>query len=383
MARARFETVDSLRALAALAVLLGHVALASGHGLTWHGLADRFNVGVPIFFAISGFVLYRPFVAARADGRPSPDLTSYGVRRFLRIVPAYWLALTVLAIWPGLDNVFSRDFWVYYGFLQIYGHLSEPGQGLFPAWTLCIEVTFYALLPLYARWIASLARGRVRGIVRAELIGLGAVALAAAAARAGMALDGLRHPEWFMWLIIDADWFLPGMAMAVASVHLQRRGRAGVGPRGALASGGVALAAFVVLWRGNWDRYHSVVDINVEAWLYLVVAAALLLPLTLGDGRGVIARVMKHRLLVWLGMISYGIYLWHYPLAFWTWGNTGSVPLALGLTLALTIAAAAASWYLLEKPLLRLGRAYTRRRAARTPAAEPSGELAATAHAAP
>lgn len=90
-------------------------------------------------------------------------------RRLLRIVPAYWLALTVLSIKPGLADVFTHDWWRYYGFLQIYDPVTRL-SGLTVAWTLCIEVTFYLALPVYAAFARRAFSGLERsGRIRAEL----------------------------------------------------------------------------------------------------------------------------------------------------------------------------------------------------------------------
>ena len=100
----RFPLFDSLRGLAALAIVLTHVGLGSGanYNAAYGALLARLDIGVTLFFVLSGFLLYRPFVAARIEDRPALRLRDYARRRVLRIVPAYWLALTVLAIWPGL-----------------------------------------------------------------------------------------------------------------------------------------------------------------------------------------------------------------------------------------------------------------------------------------
>src|SRR5947209_19307560 len=97
----RFPLVDGMRAIAALLVLVVHTSFLSGADFgAWYGkYASRFDVGVPIFFAISGFLLYRPFVAAHLEGKAGPRVGDYAWRRFLRIVPAYWFALTVLSFY--------------------------------------------------------------------------------------------------------------------------------------------------------------------------------------------------------------------------------------------------------------------------------------------
>jgi peptidoglycan/LPS O-acetylase OafA/YrhL len=170
----RFPLLDGLRAIAALSVVVTHTA-----GLTtFNGENDllgpftaRLNAGVAIFFVLSGFLLYRPWVAARIEGTRPPRLARYARARLLRILPAYWLALTVLSLWPGLVGPFTADWWVYYGLLQNLSTSTLIG-GLGPAWTLSVELSFYAVLPLYALACARrLARRPAASQLRIELAG--------------------------------------------------------------------------------------------------------------------------------------------------------------------------------------------------------------------
>ncbi|MEA2495606.1 MAG: hypothetical protein QOJ29_3517, partial [Thermoleophilaceae bacterium] len=103
-------------------MLLTHTAFLSGANMfgSYGHFTARLDVGVTVFFVISGFLLYRPFVAARIEGRRAPRVRDYARRRVLRIFPAYWLALTVLAIWPGLVGVWSGYWWAYYALIQNY-----------------------------------------------------------------------------------------------------------------------------------------------------------------------------------------------------------------------------------------------------------------------
>jgi peptidoglycan/LPS O-acetylase OafA/YrhL len=92
-----FPCFDGLRAIAAVSVVVIHTSFVSGL-TTRSGVGiytARLEIGVAVFFLISGFLLYRPFAAAHVAGLPSPVLGRFWVRRLLRIVPAYWLALTV------------------------------------------------------------------------------------------------------------------------------------------------------------------------------------------------------------------------------------------------------------------------------------------------
>ena len=148
----RFPLLDSVRAIAALSVVVFHAAYWSRITETGSAAApflSRLDVGVTVFFVLSGFLLYRPFVRSRLLGGPRPAAAAYGWRRVLRIVPAYWVALTIIVIWLGKRYVVEPgNLFEYYGFAQIYSNLALGG--ITQAWTLCIEVTFYALLPLWA-----------------------------------------------------------------------------------------------------------------------------------------------------------------------------------------------------------------------------------------
>ena len=133
-----------------------------------------------VFFVISGFLLYRPLVAARMAGAPRVRIRDYARRRALRIIPAYWVALTVLAIYPGLPGMFGPDTWVYYGFGQDY-RVSTVTQGIGPAWSLGCEVIFYALLPFLSIALALCAsRVSQRHWWWVELAALAVLALASA-----------------------------------------------------------------------------------------------------------------------------------------------------------------------------------------------------------
>ena len=177
----RFPLLDAMRGIAAAMILFGHAAGASGFAVdnALGAYAARLNMGVTLFFLLSGFLLYRPFIAARLQGRPPIRIRDYARRRVLRIVPAYWVALTLLALWPGLAGLWDGGtWWRYYAFSQIYWQESTL-FGIPPAWSLCVEIAFYLALPFLAAGLARLGRGREPRVqVRRELLALGALALA-------------------------------------------------------------------------------------------------------------------------------------------------------------------------------------------------------------
>lgn len=360
----RFPLVDGLRAVAALSVVLCHInQLTSTH---IPAAIDKplvnLNVSVVIFFAISGFLLYRPYVSARLGQTAAITTRGYYVRRALRIAPGYWLALTVLIIFPGLPLIDGHSFWRYYGFLQIYDAKSFIG-GLSPAWTLCIEVTFYALLPLFALLMRRWARR--------ELLILTTMALVSLAFRAW--IYGAHGPSWVdahgylaNTLLGTFHWFAIGMVIAVLSVT----GRVPrVGGAMCIAITGAAFMALSFLPQEIITTQVTALiatHAGVQVLSCVVGAAMLLFAINVVDAR-LALQILGNRVMIWLGLVSYGIYLWHYSILqeIAAQGGTGMAQLLVAGAV-LTAGFAAASYYLVELPAMRLGR--RRRRSARAPA---------------
>jgi peptidoglycan/LPS O-acetylase OafA/YrhL len=326
--RTRYPLVDSCRGIAAVSVVLFHVGLVGSFTRdgALRGLQDGLWIGVPVFFVISGFLLYRPFAAAaHAGGRPVA-VGRYGLGRVLRIVPAYWAALTFFALTTGLHGVLTSDWWRYYGFLQVYDQDTLLG-GMSVAWTLCVEVTFYLALPLYAMAAARLSRV-------GELWLLGGLAAASFAVRAATV-----HDHWGNTLPASFVWFVPGMLLALCTVQPSRWLPA-VTSRATLCWTAAAVLVATA----------TVVPLLASNALMLAAAPLIVLPALSDDASGPVARVLAFRPLLWLGTVSYGIYLYHVTLMAWLVDHHGTslgpspwISLA-ALTLVLTVAAAAVSW---------------------------------------
>jgi peptidoglycan/LPS O-acetylase OafA/YrhL len=353
--------MDSLRAIAALGVLAAHVAIftRTAQRLSWGAVAGNLDAGVAVFFVLSGFLLYRPFFSSELSAAPVPRVREYARRRILRIVPAYWLALTVLAVYPGLPGVFSSDWWRYYGFLQFYSHHTSI-RGLGVAWTLCVEVAFYAVLPVYAAVTRSATR-RVGPVGRVHFQ-FGLLAVLAAGSIVLRVVD--QGTVMQNSLLTHFYWFALGMALAVASVALDGRQdlpravRVVVGRPGACWLG--ALVAYLgmcaVLTSAPQHLYYSVTQAFWQYVLSGVIATLMVLPAVFGErAGGWPRRALSWRWLAWLGIISYGIYLWHATIAVTliSHGVQKWAPL-LVTDILLTVAIAATSYYLVERPILRL-----------------------------
>ena len=370
----RFPAFDGLRGIAVLAVVVFHVWLVSG-ALARRGTGDAVTVlgshGPILFFVISGFLLHRPFVTARTGSAGPPSVARYALRRALRILPAYWVALALLGVHPGLAGVFEADWWRYWLFLQLYD-ADTLGRGIPVAWTLCIEVTFYLALPLWA-----LATRRCPA--RAELTALAAVALGGAAVQVAAgrgALPDLAAQS----LVGQSPWFALGMALAVGSVAAPRgRLAAAVGRAPGRCWAGAALA-FAGLAALRWDtggvlgivqalaRPQPVAELLAELVLTAALMGLLVAPAVFGGG-GLPGRVLAAAPLAWLGVVSYGVYLWHLTIAEWLalpavpqhFAAEGldlardlPAPVLLVLVLAASVAVAAVSYRGVELPFLAL-----------------------------
>lgn len=377
----RFPLFDSLRAVAAIAVLLVHAAIfADATEAFYWRIVAHLDIGVPFFFVLSGFLLYRPFVAARVLGARETRVRDYARRRFLRVMPAYWLALTALTIFPGLYGAFSGDWWVYYGLLQKYPVYTPSGGcvtdifncGIAPAWTLAIEVGFYIVLPFFALGMAWLtSRLPRRRWLSAEMALLGFFSVVSVAIQA-KSYGG----DLYQWLFFSplgrAWWFALGMGLAVISVRGQERGRESRPVRWIASRPGVAWGAALALYLTAClfvlEPAPSIAGPGVDRGEYVfeyllfgLIAALVTLPAIFSrPDEGIPQRVLGHRTLAWLGLISYGIFLWHFPILIALaeggvagWWPKMAFPVLASVTFAITIVCAAVSYYLVERPLMR------------------------------
>jgi peptidoglycan/LPS O-acetylase OafA/YrhL len=374
----RFASLDGIRAVAATVVVVFHAAVTTqvtaGGTLAGDAARGLGNLGVGVFFALSGFLLYRPYATAHfGDTAPRP-LRRYVRHRVLRIFPAYWLAAGAsilvfgLAVPATLGNVL--------GVVTLTDmYFSKPYLSTTPvpvAWTLTAEVAFYLLIPVVALVISRGLGARARsphGKLAVQLVGIGALVTIAYLYRSVVLLTDIAFPvNAYSYFITYLDWFGGGMLLAVAVAWRDTGGTLpnwmeGLGKRWWL-SWGLAGWAYVVavalrdrslpdgIAMGGIVANERLITLALTA----ITSALVVLPAVIGErDRGPMARTLQLRTMTWLGMVSYGIYLWH--LLVMRWLNTNLemrdfLPL-LATTIVITIPIAAASWYLVEAPLLR------------------------------
>ena len=368
----RFPLFDGLRAAAALGVLLGHCAGASGMAnttLVGHAVGDL-QMGVTVFFVISGFLLYRPFVASDMAATSRAGIVTFYRRRALRIFPGYWFALVAVSLLPGVIDAFGAGWWRYFLLIQNYsGFEFAFARGIGPAWSLSVELAFYALLPAFAfslRHLAGCSPGRRLSVDLAVFAAVSALSVLARATLTNRINAGVASPiGWTLILTLPLylAWFAVGMAFASLSAYSAQRQRqfrwlafASSHPTALWVLATVLFAVLVAttptLTSGEFPTHHI---------LTLLVAGALVFPAAFpaADGRGIPARLLALRPVAWVGLVSYGIYLWSTPIQ-----QTlvhlgvlgGSFPffrLAI-TTLVFAVLAGAFSYYVVERPFLRL-----------------------------
>lgn len=353
----RLESVDGLRAVAALAVFFFH--------LTWRSrtLADsplgsltgHLDLGVEVFFVLSGFLIFGPFATALTRGRRLPAPLSYAARRAGRVWPGYLVAL-VASLWLGLTAVEGTSGFLKHASLTYTYFDDREGRGLAVAWTLVVEVSFYLFVPLVARALLVARRRAVEASVCLILAGAWFQHLVAYSRDTGNAVRVL--PPALLTL---------GVGMLFASVR--SHGDEGGGPIAdgvrwlarrplvPLAAAAVAFGLVLLFVDAGPDLHQRPGQRFGNELGQAVVAAGLALPVLLGSGPRRWLRFLSHPLVAYGGTISYGFYLWHVPVLAWLRPLLvdGSALVAVAgwvVGLGVTAAAAVLSWHLVEQPVI-------------------------------
>ncbi|WP_205697975.1 acyltransferase [Conexibacter sp. SYSU D00693] len=368
MSRPRDAALDGLRAVAALAVLAYHAWLyslprvtASTRETTVDAVAHELRLGLVLFFVLTGYLLFGPWVRAAMDGGVAgPSVRRYARRRAARILPAYWLALagSIALLWPregtpGVRLPPEDDLWLFVVLGQDFKTSTllklDP-----PMWTLTVEATFYVLLPLLGAGALWLARGRLRGAPAAGPVAVAVALLVGGVAWNWWTSDRDLPPTVTKVLPAMAPYFAVGMLAAVAVRGRRLDGRA----VGVL----VALGALLVAGNGWW-AYREALEGSTAIELRIVrdLPAAIGFALVVGAvaAAAQVPRGLGSRPLAWTGKVSYGLYLWHVPVLLVARAE-GLLPAsafgAFAVALPPSLAVAAVSWYLVERPAMAWAR---------------------------
>lgn len=312
----RIPSLTGIRAVAALLVIGTHAAYTTGkytHGYAGL-LASRMEIGVPIFFVLSGYLLFGPWVRAAQRGTAPPSLARYAWHRVRRIMPAYIVAVLGAYLLYHFHEAGPNPGHSWYGLLrnltltQIYtdGYMfSHIHQGLTQMWSLAVEVSFYVALPMIAYLVLRVLCGR-RWRPRLALAGLTVCALISPAwmvyVHTAQGLpDGAR-----LWLPGYLAWFVGGMMLTVLAAM-------GVRCYAFVALPLVVVSYFIVSTPVAGEPTTSPAGLAqavVKTIFYAAIATLVVAPPALGD-KGLYERLLSSRPMVWLGEISYEIFLVH------------------------------------------------------------------------
>lgn len=376
-----FVAGDPLRGWGVVAVMLTHIQgpivgtirpleTSSAIADTFGPAAALFSFGslaLMIFFSLSGYLIGRPFIRAYIAGRPPPRLGPYLRNRLLRIVPMFWFTflLCLLIFQPADASLW--DMAAVYLFLQNYN--PGPITGLLTqAWSIDVEMAFYALLPAVALILFFLTPSRLGRRLRGMLM-LGVLAVG----YLGSLYFWFTTPQGSVWEQSMPYWlwtFIPGLVLAtIEPFALPRlRGRT-LAPKLALVLGALA-ALLMVAWSSGAHQPQESTEIQaIRLWIFMATilafpGLALAAPMVRQWGGWPGWRFLDNLPARWLGARSYSIYLLHFiPVALFrddiprladgAWSRLGLLAL---IEFGLVLPAAALTYRFVERPFLGLKR---------------------------
>jgi peptidoglycan/LPS O-acetylase OafA/YrhL len=338
-------SLDGLRALAVLAIIAYHFN---------YGWARGAYLSVDLFFILSGFLITTLLIMEwRRSDRIA--LKQFWARRARRLLPALFLLLIFVAVFTRFEiepwnrasirgdaiaSLFYVANWRFIADKQGYFELFSAASPLRHMWTLAIEEQFYLVWPLVVYVAMKAGRGSLR--VLTAVCGLGIVASIAVMAKVYTPGDPLRA---YYGTDARAHTILFGALLAILLVSWTPSDAA---KRRLVIAGSIAFVVMLAAWNlatGTSSRYYHGGSALYAALACIVIAGAL--------QPGVLRRILSFEPLPWIGRLSYGIYLFHWPIIVWLVPSRVHIygwPLN-ALRLALTFFCATLSFYLVELPI--------------------------------
>lgn len=373
----RLHALDGLRTIAVLLVLAFHLQVP--------GFAGGF-LGVDIFFVLSGFLI-TSLLLKEISHRGRADLANFWMRRVLRLLPAALLVIVAVIGWAwssapavqrhsvGLDALWSLLYVANWRFIDTSGYFGSDGlvSPLQHMWSLAVEEQFYLLWPLLLVGLGTLAVARFRApehgsqdsAERAErtakrrrmMSNLAMTLAGLLVLGSALLLAGRFDPEAAerAYMGTDTKAFEPLIGAFAAAFMLRTRVAGWVAAHSQrLMLGGLVAIGIAVPLLGGADGPEPVYY-RGGALLFALACAVLVAATSLADRRHGLTLVLGSTPVAYLGRISYGVYLWHWPYVVWFIGDRGFEPVRALAVAALTILTAAASYHLVERPI-RTGR---------------------------
>jgi peptidoglycan/LPS O-acetylase OafA/YrhL len=372
-------SLQGTRGLAALVVVACHCAAPQAGVPAITPALSRFlasagTVAVAVFFMLSGFLLFRDFAAELLFGTARTHLPRYFERRFLRIYPAYWMSLIGCVAVLGTSGTNGGVF----GLLTLterYTNSGIPILGLAVYWTLFVEIAFYVFLPVFTLLVRFISRRFTgeRARIRVLVSCLALLALVSPLYIGFIVSSNPTDQRLVSGLPRYLGWFAAGMLLTVLA-ELRSRQRSLPAPLLGFvdrtwacwlcAATGLAFVIAVESSRPPFDSSANGSTGQIQSTTIFLGLAAFffLLPLCLASTRGSGIRALESPTMLWMGAVSYGLYLWHLVVImfivkyFHLPGGLSGFCLLFTLTLPLSLFIGWLSSRLIEKPALRLAR---------------------------
>ncbi len=341
-------SLDGLRGLALLAIIVYHAQV---------GWASGAFLSVSTFFTLSGFLITSLLLIERTT-TGSVSLQGFWNRRLRRLMPAATLAVVGIALgtWAWGDSTqLSRlrgdafaslgyvSNWWFIGQGDQYGAAFASPSPYTHFWTLAIEEQFYVLLPPLVAVVLAISRGSRKALGFA----LGAIVIVSMARSYLLMSRQVSFDRLYWGTDIRIGEFVAGSFLALAWTGR----RAPTSPRSRRRIDVIGVAALVImlgLWCVADSRSAAVYGGGLLAYSLLTVAVIVA---ALHSGT-VVQRLLAWRPLAWLGVVSYGAYLVHFPILTWLTGATRlEAPLRLAIAAPLTFVVASASARFVERPI--------------------------------
>jgi len=338
----RNPALDGIRAFAILAVIAFHLRLP--------GFAAG-QIGVNVFFVLSGFLI-TSILLREVDSTGAVRLRRFFARRALRLLPALFTMIAVvvvytLAVRPAATHapLLRAVPWVvfYAGNWERIAHGTDSLGWFGHTWSLSIEEQFYLLWPL-----VLIALAKWRG-VRAVFIGAAVGSAASLAIRATLWHGHGQYVRIYNGTDTVADQLLIGCILACAfalkpqALHAASR---------MLVWPAIVVLIIMEIFQGpDGLRYTA-------GYTLIALAGAIVIGRVVTEPHSNITRVLAWRPLATIGLISYGLYIWHLPILLGVEGHIQSKAVLTIVVLALSFTAAGVSWRLVEAPALRLKRRF-------------------------
>ena len=346
--------LDGIRGFAILAVLLYHANIPIFKG----GF-----IGVDIFFVLSGFLI-TSLLIKEYDKDNHINLKNFYLRRVLRLIPALVLLLFVfstlslifLNIKTAMSNVFESIIVLLYSANWARAFQFHAPGFLGHMWSLSIEEQFYILWPLTLRYLLRHIKSR-----RKIFIIVLSLIIVSWGVRVLLAESGASIERLYNGLDTRADSLLTGCALGLAlSSNLivpKIQNILSVILKFLTPFSALVLLSIVFLGNINSMLYYD--------WLLLVIEilTTILILNIFFSKNSLLRKIFSNKILVWIGSISYGLYLWHYPVfmtMFKYFDSDSATVLLLGSLISFIIAAL--SFYFWERPFLKLKNKLTSKR---------------------